>query len=558
MADRVVFLDMKERNDAERQRLLDRKYDLETQKREDDGVLPPELEQELKTIRSKLKQSKGAYVILVVDPLYGGDRQKHQSLFVDDPPGAREILGEITPPQVGDHQDGYLPSQQQRMGGQALTEAEKSLAAVYGLLEGDNQVDPTLDRFVNAVSIAQGEYTANKPLFDKVLDVLIQLGGVNGVSEVRANQWAAVARILKARGVTADDPYLNLQTQQALAQTVGTADGAPPSAIAIDLPDLEAAADVEIQADNLRAMQAIYYAAMLEELKLFEVVSKLVELFQSGMLPLGKGNAGNYLFSYWKKSITRFTEVERRNLYARTFGFPGGEATQDTINREFNDLWLRFVSAVSSFKRQFTVDDLLRSRIPIAVSQEQVRKAGRDLAANLSLHGYGIAYFAATDFQAQVQEIITLLSDPEIRTAYGARDMWQVVDQVATLELGGAKNSIRYRTMATAGAIIIRWLAERAPLLAGAGQIEVININELRKPPIRPKGTKPTVSPTDRDLVDACDQWLAVTGTQEQSVEQYAQPAEGPNLTSRPIQIPRVAQDLLDSVGIRPNGKVPI
>ena len=44
--------------------------------------------------------------------------------------------------------------------------------------------------------------------------------------------------------------------------------------------------------------------------------------------------------------------------------------------------------------------------------------------------------------------------------AYGARDMWQVIDQVATLELGGARNSARYRTLATCGAIITTWLAK--------------------------------------------------------------------------------------------------
>ena len=45
-----------------------------------------------------------------------------------------------------------------------------------------------------------------------------------------------------------------------------------------------------------------------------------------------------------------------------------------------------------------------------------------------------------------------------------------MVDQVATLELGGARNSVRYRTMANAGAIIIRWLANNAEGLASVGR----------------------------------------------------------------------------------------
>jgi hypothetical protein len=33
-----------------------------------------------------------------------------------------------------------------------------------------------------------------------------------------------------------------------------------------------------------------------------------------------------------------------------------------------------------------------------------------------------------------------------LETAYGQRDMWQVIDQVSTSELGGARNTSRYRT----------------------------------------------------------------------------------------------------------------
>jgi hypothetical protein len=185
------------------------------------------------------------------------------------------------------------------------------------------------------------------------------------------------------------------------------------------------------------------------------------------------------------------------------------------------------------------------------VSAEQVRKSGRDLAANLSLHGYGIAYFAATELQAQINDIIALLSDPEIKAAYGARDIWQVIEQVSIYELGGAKNTVRYRTMATAGAIIIRWLADHTDRLTGSFGDPVLDIEQIRRPTLRASGVRATDKPTDRDLVDACEQWLAVTGTPDQRVEEYSQPAEAPNTTSRPVQIPQAARDLLESVGVQ-------
>jgi hypothetical protein len=524
----------------------------------------------------------------VLDPMFSGIWSLASNLPTQLNIGVRDTMAQITGQVVGDFDsNGEFPSQLPG-GGAALAAAagagaggggaaataapapprtnvglfvaEQQLAAVYGLMENDSLTDPTVERFVPGVSTALGEYTASQPLFDNVLRIMVSLGqgldaGGNPVNQVNAEQWTSVCRTLRGQGVLGTDPLLALKVQTALAGEVGGGDNTPPSSIDIDLPDLEAQSDIEIQADNLRAMQAIYFAAQLEDLKVFQVVDKLVELFQNGMLPLGKGNAGNTLYDYWKQAVKRMTETERRNLYFRTFGFAGGDPSAGAPNREFNDLWLRFVSAVSSFARQVTVENLLRTNIPIPVSQQQVKKAARDLGANLSLHGYGIGYFAATELQTQVREIIGLLSDPDIKNAYGARDMWQVIDQVASLELGGAKNSIRYRTMATGGAIIIRWLAEHAQALVSTDQIIVLDINQLRNlATMRPRGVKATVSPTDRDLVDACDQWLAVTGTADKNVEDYAQPAEAPNLTSRPIYVPQVARDLLDSVGIQVPG----
>jgi hypothetical protein len=658
--DRIMFLDIRERNEDELRRLRDRKFVLEERKREQGGVLEPELEEELKEINDKLG--------LPSVPVSGssGSGSGHGTAAAtaaagttsgSGPPatttgggtggtsgsggtggtsgsggtsggtgGASGTGGTSgggtsgggttgggtggtggtgggtggtggtgggttgTPPKVvdplfralvldlkadgrdvKDHDGGVFPGTGTP---NKLTADEKALIAVYGLLEIDNHTDPGVEfkpdgttvvvvddvlrrRFAGFVSDAQGEFKADKDLFENVLPILAQEGdkrrgsGSTQFDAVRASEWASVVRTVRERGIKADDIHLVLEVQRALAGRGGIDDGAPPSTIEIDLPDLETFADVEILTDNVKGMQALYFSAMLDELRMFQVVDKLVELFQLGQLPFGRGNAGNLLYQYWKDSINRMSEVERRNLYGRAFGFPGGEPTFGNPNREFNDLWLRFVSAVSSFRRQLTLDELLTARIPGTVSEEQVRKAGRDLAANLSLHGYGVGYFAAAELQDQIRDSIKLLSDPEVLNAYGSRDMFQVIDQVATLELGGARNSVRYRTMANSGAIIIRWLADRADLLTSSATAPLLDLDEIRRGTrVRRRGVRPTVKPTDVDLVEACESWLAVTGTPEDRVEEYAQPIEAPMVTSRPIQIPGVARDLLESVGV--------
>lgn len=480
----------------------------------------------------------------------------------------------------------------------ALGEKEQEIAGICGLLQLDNIVDAKRANFRRKVAEAQGEYRENRELFDAVFARLngkfvvrlqsqidkMQVGAEiigcirpdqsissrskrgtkNGpsteglipasgdlVNAISARSVAAVVRRLAEDRVSANDPWLNSRIDNGFDLQTGVVGGAPASAIEIMLPDLEESVDVEIVKENLHAMQAHYFAFMLEEMRLFQVVEKIVDLFRQGLLPLGRGKAGDYLYKYYKTASTRITESERRDIYVRAFGAPGGDPEANLPNREFNELFLRFVSAVSNFSRQNTIEKLLRNSLPMAVSQEQVRKSARDLAANLSLHGYGIAYFAATELQSTILEFRDVLSDPEVKGAFGARDMWQVIDQVNVNYFGGAKNTQRFRTQARAGAIIIRWLANNHERLTGRYGTDVLSVASLNDPALRGFGSdQPTVTPSDWDLVQSCEQWLAVGGVQDTSIEQYSQPIESPVMTSRPIDIPPAARDVLSAAGI--------
>jgi hypothetical protein len=226
------------------------------------------------------------------------------------------------------------------------------------------------------------------------------------------------------------------------------------------------------KAENIRAVEVIYFAAMLEDAKFFNVMDRLVALFQSGLLPIETNATAGKLYKYWKQQPLRLSSNERKTLYSRVLGIGGSAGTNP--NREFNDLWLRFISAVSA-----------------ANDQPAVRKAGRDLAGNLSLHGFGFTYFAAAELESQIETITSLLSAPDVRSAYGSKDMWQVIDKVAALDLGGARNTARYRTLAQSGATVISWLSRKTA--------------ELNKDSNRPILT---AQRDDRRLVTACEAWL--------------------------------------------------
>lgn len=405
--------------------------------------------------------------------------------------------------------------------------------------------------FIRAFFRAVGEARSYDKLAVRVLRILSAEGDPDGVygqaiPAVGAEEFARVLRGLADRKVHADEPQLRRRVNEVLdrVQNVGGEDSIAD--LGIDLPDLEDIYDQNIVAENVRAMGPMIVSAMFDELKVFQVVDRIVEQFQHGMLPIGPGDAGKMLYRYWREAPNRISEPERRNFAAITLGIPGGDPS-GMVNREFNDLWLRFVSSVSSFIRQNEVDSLLRSATPSPISHQQVRKAARDLAGNLSLHGYGMAHYAAREMQAQISFMINLLQDPEILGSFGARDMWQVVDQVATQELGGARTSSRYRTLATCGTIITAWLANNVARINRATG-PLIDIEQVRNPDVA-SSHRATRNPTDYDLVNACELWLADTATSDSQVEEMAQPREAPQMTSKPIPIPALAKDMLEGIG---------
>jgi hypothetical protein len=215
------------------------------------------------------------------------------------------------------------------------------------------------------------------------------------------------------------------------------------------------------------------------------------------VLPLGCGAGGEAIYEFYKSIPNRFTEVERRGLYARAFGFAQGSVDEPLPNREFQDSWIRFLSAESQYVRLNGT----------TVTIEQVFKAAKDLAVNLSLHGYGIAHFAAVELQALVRTVKAMLSHAEVLHAYGVNDCWQLTERVSQLYLGGSVNGVQKRAMATAGANIIQWLARSSTVLASPLDLSLTNLI------IPPQGT-PLYGSTDPvdQISSNVERWLAVTG----------------------------------------------
>ena len=393
-----------------------------------------------------------------------------------------------------------------------------------------------VDRFIEELTQAFKVFNSNRELYANVLDVLMSEGShldSNGDTEITvySKQLAEITRRLIDDRVDAADPQLKRRILGALDLSIGGSVEGRSGQIDIDLPDLEAGTAVDIVSDNVRAVAAVYFSAMLEEMKFYAVMEKVAEHFLNGMLPITRGTAGERIFEWVRGAPQRFNEVERRGVYGRVLGLAQGGATDLAPNREFSDLWLRFLSTVSLLSRDAD------STVTKKVSAEQVHKTGLDLAVNLSLHGYGVAHFAAVEMQKLIRQMKEMLSRPELLTAYGVNDVWQLTDRVSALYLNGTVNGVRYRTMARSGADIMLWLADRSPQLASVSRPQNLDFE-------------------DPDLVFNVERWLAVTGTADTTAEKYTEPVDlqqQPTLPMMPMTgtvTPQTVRSTLERIGL--------
>jgi hypothetical protein len=316
----------------------------------------------------------------------------------------------------------------------------------------------------------------------------------------------------------------------------------------LDLPPLDAPDTVgsDLVADNIRAVSLVYASWNLEELKLFGVLDRVLEVFMNGQLPVGFDNGGKALSDYYfSADELKISEAARRMTYSRVLGVPGGEVSREAPpNASFQDLFLRFLASVSEFDRQRRIADVVggsRARADaLSLTGEQVRKAGRDLAANTTLYGYGGTFFVAQKLRVQIQQALQVLSTPEILAAYGVQSPFQVIERVCASDFGGkVPNTVRLKTMAERGKEILDIVAANIPAWLG------LSGNDLFQDPFdvfTPSSPAAVLTPPPPDippdvqarLARAVEEWLAVNGIKD---EQRARLGE-PEVTAAAPSIP--------------------
>ena len=382
-------------------------------------------------------------------------------------------------------------------------------------------------------------FMINREAYDLIkqeIDGIRTPAGAANPGQAFFEELAFVGRrlISNAGSVPIDAPGLRARVQEALTLYVpGQAGGT------LELPPLDSAEVVgtDLVRDNIRAIALIYAAWNLEEMQLFRVHDRVLEVFMNGQLPVGFDNGGRALSDYYFSSDeVKISEAARRMTYTRVLGVPGGEVSREApANAIFQDLFLALLAHVSEFDRQRRIADVVagsNSRDDmLSLTGEQVRKAGRDLAANATLFGYGGVFFVAQRLKDQVEQVLRNLSTPEILSAYGVQSPFQVVERVCATDFGGkVPNIVRYKTMAEAGKLILDIVAANIPAWLG------LSGNDLFEDPfdVFRAGAGPAVvnapTPPDiprdvqRQLARAVEDWLTVNGITDEQRSRLGEP----------------------------------
>jgi hypothetical protein len=190
--------------------------------------------------------------------------------------------------------------------------------------------------------------------------------------------------------------------------------------------------------DNLRAAAALYYAARLDELGLFAVADEVAREFVAGNLQTGPSSLPG---AYLQRRDERPSDSERAAACARVVGC--GPGTDDpATNHEVPPLLHRWLLTAAGDEPDADIAGAL----------------ARALAANLSRRSTPLV----REIHAHLGAAVELLASPEILQAYGARDLWQVIERVATTRLQRTIDVAPLRAQAVAGTAALEWLADHA------------------------------------------------------------------------------------------------
>jgi hypothetical protein len=217
---------------------------------------------------------------------------------------------------------------------------------------------------------------------------------------------------------------------------------------AIELPP---AAGTRVDQAQLRAIASLYLASELESAGVVRSVETLAGLGRSGGLAIDLGRAAPLVAQFWKSRNDRVTPDERAAFFARLFAV-GGET-----GGGFDEAMLELCEAL------YKLDERATNATYGGIAQQtRVRTAAENLAGQLVTASGGITVFLAQEVLQGLREALAILGNPDLRAAFGARDVWAVITAIDRLTQTHHGDARLYIRRGKAGMTVLAWLADAA------------------------------------------------------------------------------------------------
>lgn len=212
---------------------------------------------------------------------------------------------------------------------------------------------------------------------------------------------------------------------------------------------------------NIRATAVLYRAAVLDEMKLFDVADGIASESKGRATKLGaSAQAKIAAYDAPKGRLTKRTRADFGELVTQPSQLVFEAIVESSIEqmRAYADLVASVSQSASDFMKDNTSESQERDTLA-----DRFGKASGALGLTLTHRGYGGAHYAASALAEQIKDAIALLSDPELQGAFGAKSMHDLIAQ-RTGKTAADVASLDRR--ATAGAALIEGLAANVELLS--------------------------------------------------------------------------------------------
>jgi hypothetical protein len=214
-----------------------------------------------------------------------------------------------------------------------------------------------------------------------------------------------------------------------------------PEGGSIDLPD---SAPGPYDGGRIAIAGPLYMVHELQHAGLLRAAEQVAGLFASGAITQDLGASAAVLNEFWRTRQTRLGDAERTQLLEQAFE-----------DRYFYGLMRGLCDALVALSDNGGVPDL-REQVGLEMAVAQITNF-------LLQRTQGMIVFAAQDLVDNINTALSFLRDRVLQTAFGAHDLWELVE-ICARSAGDDTGEIREHVdMARSGAEVLNWLAQAGP-----------------------------------------------------------------------------------------------